>query len=101
MIAFIGLGNVGDQYKWTKHNTGFWVIDEFARRKKLKFYSAKSEYVFAKYKSKQILLMKPTTGMNQSGIAVKSIIEKYDLLVSDIYVLIDDVDLPLLQIPVL
>ena len=37
MIAFIGLGNVGDQFKWTKHNAGFWVIDEFARRKKLSF----------------------------------------------------------------
>ena len=82
MIAFIGLGNVGDQYKWTKHNAGFWVIDEFARRKKLVFIPAKSEYVFTKDKSKQILLMKPTTGMNQSGIAVKSMIGKWGLLIS-------------------
>ena len=95
MIAFIGLGNVGDQYKWTKHNAGFWAIDEFARRKKLVFNLAKSEYVFSKDKSKQLLLMKPTTGMNKSGIAVKSIIGKYDLLISNIYVLTDDVDLPL------
>ena len=95
MIAFIGLGNVGDQYKWTKHNAGFWVINEFARRKKLSFNPAKSNYVFAKHISKQILLMKPTTGMNQSGIAVKSLIEKWNLLIPDIYVLTDDVDLPL------
>ena len=95
MIAFIGLGNVGDQYKWTKHNAGFWVIDEFARRKKLAFNLGESDYVFAKQKSKQILLMKPTTGMNQSGIAVKAIVGKYDLLISDIYILTDDVDLPL------
>ena len=95
MIAFIGLGNVGDQYKWTKHNAGFWVIDEFARRKKLVFIPAKSEYVFTKDKSKQVLLMKPTTGMNQSGIAVKSMIGKWGLLISDIYVITDDVDLPL------
>ena len=95
MIAFIGLGNVGDHYKWTKHNAGFWVIDEFARRKKLVFTPGESEYVFARYKPKQILLMKPTTGMNQSGTAVKSIIRKWDLLISDIYVLTDDVDLPL------
>ena len=95
MIAFIGLGNVGDQYKWTKHNAGFWVIDEFARRKKLAFIAAKSGYVFAKHKSKQILLMKPTTGMNQSGIAVKSIIGKWGMLISEIYVITDDVDLPL------
>tara|TARA_B100001250_G_scaffold158009_1_gene135765 strand:+ start:75 stop:629 length:555 start_codon:yes stop_codon:yes gene_type:complete len=95
MIAFIGLGNVGDQYKSTKHNAGFWVIDEFARRKKLIFKPAKSEYVFTKYKSKQIFLMKPTTGMNRSGIVVKSIVRKLDLLISDTYVITDDVDLPL------
>ena len=95
MIAFIGLGNVGDQFKSTKHNAGFWVIDEFARRKKLVFKPAKSEYVFTKYKSKQIFLMKPTTGMNRSGIVVKSIVRKLDLLISDIYVITDDVDLPL------
>tara|TARA_Y100000768_G_scaffold354237_1_gene307085 strand:+ start:680 stop:1234 length:555 start_codon:yes stop_codon:yes gene_type:complete len=95
MIAFIGLGNVGDQYKWTKHNAGFWVINEFARRKKLVFNVGRSEYVFAKHKSKKLLLVKPTTGMNQSGIAVKSIIGKWDLLIPDIYVITDDVDLPL------
>ena len=95
MIAFIGLGNVGDQYKSTKHNAGFWVIDEFARRKKLVFKPAKSEYVFTKYKSKQIFLMKPTTGMNRSGTVVKSVVRKLGLLVSDTYVITDDVDLPL------
>ena len=95
MIAFIGLGNVGDEYKWTKHNAGFWVIDEFARRKKLVFIAEKSEYVFTKHKSKQILLMKPTTGMNRSGTAVKSIVGKWGLLISEIYILTDDVDLPL------
>ena len=95
MIAFIGLGNVGDQYKSTKHNAGFWVIDEFARRKKLVFKPSKSEYVFTKYKSKQVFLMKPTTGMNRSGIVVKAVVRKLDLLISDTYVITDDVDLPL------
>ena len=52
MIAFIGLGNVGFRYKETKHNAGFWVIDEFARRKKLSFSPAKTEYVFTKHKTK-------------------------------------------------
>ena len=37
MIAFIGLGNIGDQYADTKHNAGFWVVDEAARRQKLSF----------------------------------------------------------------
>ncbi len=95
MIAFIGLGNVGERYKNTKHNAGFWAIDEFAQRKKLLFSPAKTEYVFSIYESKQVLLVKPTTGMNRSGLAVKSIIKKWNLLISNIYVVIDDVDLPL------
>ena len=95
MIAFIGLGNVGSRYKETKHNAGFWVIDEFARRKKLSFSPAKTEYVFTKHKTKQVLLAKPTTGMNRSGLAAKAILRKWNLLISDIYIVIDDVDLPL------
>ena len=37
MIAFIGLGNIGDQYADTKHNAGFWVMDEVAQRQRLSF----------------------------------------------------------------
>mgnify|MGYP001476305371 CR=1 FL=1 len=95
MIAFIGLGNVGDQYKDTKHNAGFWVIDEFAQRQKLLFNPGEAEYVYTKYKQKQVLLVKPITGMNRSGVAVKSIIEKWNLIISDIHIITDDVDLPL------
>ena len=95
MIAFIGLGNVGALYEKTKHNAGFWAIDEFARRKKLSFSPSKKEYVFTKHKTKQVLLAKPTTGMNRSGLATKDILKKWNLLISDIYVIIDDVDLPL------
>ena len=95
MIAFIGLGNVGLQYEETKHNAGFWVINEFARRKRLSFSAAKKEYVFTKHKTKQVLLAKPTTGMNRSGLAAKAILKKWNIMISDIYVVIDDVDLPL------
>ena len=95
MIAFIGLGNVGDQYKETKHNAGFWVIDEFARRKKLSFSAARTGYVFTRHKTKHVLFAKPTTGMNRSGLAAKAILRKWNLLISDICIVIDDVDLPL------
>ena len=95
MIAFIGLGNIGDKYKATKHNAGFWVIDEFARRKNLSFNPGKGEYVFTKLKPKEVLLIKPTAGMNRSGTVIKTIVKKWDLVTSDIYVIIDDVDLPL------
>ena len=95
MLAFIGLGNVGHEYKRTKHNAGFWVVDEFSRRKNLVFNPGEGEYVFTKTTAKEVLLIKPTAGMNRSGLAVKSIVEKWNLVFSDIYIIIDDVDLPL------
>jgi PTH1 family peptidyl-tRNA hydrolase len=95
MIAFIGLGNPGDKYANTKHNAGFWVVDELARRQKLSFKPGKGPYVFAQHKRREVLLIKPTTGMNRSGNAVKDVANRWDLLPSDIHVIVDDVDLPL------
>jgi PTH1 family peptidyl-tRNA hydrolase len=95
MIAFIGLGNPDDKYANTKHNAGFWVVDELARRQKLSFKPGKGPYVFAQHKRREVLLIKPTTGMNRSGNAVKDVANRWDLLPSDIHVIVDDVDLPL------
>ena len=95
MIAFVGLGNVGDAYVNTKHNAGFWVVDEVARRHKLSFIPGVGEYIYAKFKREQALLVKPTTGMNRSGNAVVSILGHWDLNPSDIHIIVDDVDLPL------
>jgi len=95
MIAFIGLGNPGDKYANTKHNAGFWVVDELARRQKLSFKPGKGPYVFAQHQRREVLLVKPTTGMNRSGNAVKEVANLWSLLPSDIHVILDDVDLPL------
>ena len=95
MIAFIGLGNPGDKYANTKHNAGFWVVDELARGQKLSFKPGKGPYVFAQHQRREVLLVKPTTGMNHSGNAVKDVANRWDLLPSDIHVIVDDVDLPL------
>ena len=95
MIAFIGLGNVGEIYRKTKHNAGFWVLDEFANREKISFKPGGGEYLFTEHNRKNMLLVKPTTGMNKSGNAVKDIINHWNLLPEDICVVFDDVDLPL------
>ena len=95
MIAFIGLGNIGNEYAKTKHNAGFWSIDEFAIRNNLSFKPGRGSFVFSRFKSKQVVLAKPTAGMNKSGIAVKEIMDYWDILNSEIVVIIDDVDLPL------
>ncbi len=95
MIAFVGLGNVGNAYANTKHNAGFWVIDEIARRHKLSFTPGVGDYIYAEYKGHQVLLVKPTTGMNRSGNAVRSVLNYWGLDLSDIHIIVDDVDLPL------
>ena len=95
MIAFVGLGNIGDRYSKTKHNAGFWALDEFARRNKMVFEPGKGNYVFAKTKRNQVLLIKPTTMMNKSGKAVKDVLAQWGLLPSDVFIVLDDVDLPL------
>tara|TARA_B100000427_G_C15470444_1_gene578292 strand:- start:38 stop:592 length:555 start_codon:yes stop_codon:yes gene_type:complete len=95
MIAFIGLGNIGDKYAHTKHNAGFWVVDEFTRRKKLSYKPGDGDYVYAQLQHKEVVLVKPTTGMNQSGVAIKTLVNKKSILLQEIYIVVDDVDLPL------
>ncbi len=95
MIAIIGLGNPGDKYASTKHNAGFWVLDELARRQRLSFKLGKGDYVLAQHQRREVLLVKPTTGMNRSGIAVKDVSNRWNLFPQDIFAVVDDVDLPL------
>jgi len=94
MIAFIGLGNTDSQYTRTKHNLGFWVVDELARRWKLSFRPGKGDYIYTE-KSNRLFLFKPTSGMNRSGIPVKEIRDNWEISLFDLYVIVDDVDLPL------
>ncbi len=95
MLAFVGLGNVGDKYATTKHNAGFWVINELAERMQIAFRPGKGDYVFGKNKRSTVLLAKPTTGMNVSGLAVNSIMSYFDIDLNEMHIIVDDVDLPL------
>ena len=94
MIAFVGLGNSGNKYADTKHNAGFWILDEMASRFKISFKPGKGDYVVA-IKPNKFLLFKPTTGMNNSGKAVQDISNSWNLITKDICIILDDVDLPL------
>ena len=89
MIAFIGLGNPGDKYANTKHNAGYWVLDELANRQKLGFKPGKGDYIFAQNQKREMLLVKPTTGMNLSGIAVKDVTSRWNLLPSETFIILD------------
>ena len=95
MKAFVGLGNPGPEHANTKHNAGFWVMDELARRWTVQFQPGKGSFVYAEAAEQDVLLVKPTTGMNASGVAVKTIVNDYGIAITDLNVVVDDVDLPL------
>ena len=94
MKLIVGLGNPGDNYSLTKHNFGFWVIDRLVKQSSLKYKAGKGDYVYAK--SKKYMFVKPTTYVNNSGIAINQILNYYDILKSDdIIVVYDDIDFDL------
>ena len=95
MVVFIGLGNIGDEYSSTKHNAGFWVVNELAKRMNISFKPGKGDYVYAEDRNKDIILVKPTTGMNRSGLAVQQVLDKWNVELENLYLIVDDVDLNL------
>ena len=97
MKLIVGLGNPGAQYKGTRHNIGFAVIDEIARRAAVGFESAPAEAVIAKWRRPEggALLAKPLTFMNLSGQAVGEIARYFKVDVPDVLIVVDEVQLPL------
>jgi PTH1 family peptidyl-tRNA hydrolase len=95
--AIVGLGNPGSQYKGTRHNVGFDVIDEIARRQSVGFESAPAEALIAKWRRPEeaVLLVKPLTFMNLSGQAIGELARYFKIEVTDLIVVVDEVHLPL------
>ena len=94
MIA--GLGNPGAEYQQTAHNLGFMAVDLLAREcgLELAHREAQALTAAARLEGQEVLLAKPQTYMNLSGMAVARLLEKYGLEVSDLIVLVDDAALP-------
>ena len=95
MFVFVGLGNIGDEYSSTKHNAGFWVVNELAKRMNIAFKPGKGDYVYAEDRNKGIVLVKPTTGMNRSGLATRQVVDKWNIELENLHLIVDDVDLQL------
>jgi PTH1 family peptidyl-tRNA hydrolase len=90
-----GLGNIGAEYKNTRHNIGFQILDALSGASNISFtdkrYGFVAEY---KYKARTFILLKPTTYMNLSGRAVAYWMQKEDIEISNVLVLVDDLALP-------
>jgi len=96
MKMIVGLGNPGAKYKNTKHNIGFIAVDEFAIQHKMEFSKTKFESLYAEafVGTEKVLLVKPQTFMNDSGRAVRQLIDYFNVEVKDLVIIYDDLDLP-------
>ncbi|MDR7002287.1 aminoacyl-tRNA hydrolase [Neobacillus niacini] len=96
MKLMVGLGNPGKQYEHTRHNVGFDVIDELARRFDIRLDQSKLKglYGIGFYKGDKVLLLKPLTYMNLSGESIRAVMDYYDIDLEDLLVIYDDLDLP-------
>ena len=90
-----GLGNIGDEYQNTRHNIGFMILDAFAKASNISFedkrYGMVSE---VRYKGRIFVLLKPSTFMNRSGLALNYWLKKHKIPLDKLLVLVDDIALP-------
>ena len=91
----VGLGNIGDKYKNTRHNIGFKVLDKLAENKEINFETKRlGDITRFRYKGRTFILLKPNTFMNLSGKAVKYWQKIENIPLENILVITDDLNLP-------
>lgn len=97
IFLFIGLGNPGPEYKNSRHNIGFMVMNEIAARLGENFSRLQSQalVIKARHNNNQVVLAKPQTFMNLSGQAAIALLKFYKIPLENLLVIYDDVDLPL------
>jgi PTH1 family peptidyl-tRNA hydrolase len=93
----VGLGNPDPEYQWTPHNLGFMAVDELANRNAIRVERPEGKALVGRGKiaGEDVVLAKPQTYMNLSGVSVRELLGKYELEVSDLLVMWDEVQLPL------
>lgn len=97
MKLIVGLGNPGDKYRDTRHNVGFMVVDKLAHELggKDARWESSTKHKAEIAKAGEVVLVKPDTYMNASGVAVGSVARFYKVKPEDVWVIHDDIDLPL------
>ena len=97
MKLIVGLGNPGDEYKNTRHNVGFMVLDSWMNYHNYKFDKNKfiGEYSIIKYNNEDVIILKPLSFMNLSGTVVLAFVNYFKIDIDDILVIYDDKDIEL------
>ncbi|MFP3904415.1 MAG: aminoacyl-tRNA hydrolase [Armatimonadota bacterium] len=97
MRCITGLGNPGPKYEQTRHNIGFWVIDRLSQRHHVPLRKRRfdSEFARGRIRQQDVILLKPQTMMNRSGLAVEAVARFYDFDPSDLLIIYDDIALDL------
>jgi PTH1 family peptidyl-tRNA hydrolase len=97
MKIIVGLGNPGKEYKNTRHNIGYMVLEELASRYSIEKQESKFDAIIGqlRIKGEKVLLVKPLTFMNLSGQSVQPLVHWHKLELTDLMVVYDDMDLPL------
>lgn len=91
----VGLGNPGEEYRLTRHNIGFMVVDRLAQRHRILVQKRRfgAVFGFGRMNERSVILAKPMTFMNMSGSAVKKLTNYFNLNTQDLLVIHDDIDL--------
>jgi len=95
MFLIVGLGNPGEQYKSTRHNIGFMIVDSLAKKLDLLDWEDSKPFMGEITNNQDVFLLKPGTFMNLSGQAVKKTVEDRGVKLENLWVIQDEADLPL------
>ena len=97
MKLIVGLGNPGQEYKNTRHNVGFMVVEELARELRVirQKYVHSGVVAWTRFHGETLLIAKPLTFMNLSGKAVQQMVKANHITLSELMVVVDDLDLEL------
>jgi PTH1 family peptidyl-tRNA hydrolase len=101
-LVLAGLGNPGDKYQGTRHNIGFEVLDNLAKQHNFDDFTLKKDFkaLFSQQviSGNRVILIKPHTYMNDSGVAIRSVLDFYKIPPSNLVVIHDELDIPFGQI---
>ena len=95
MYLIVGLGNPENEYAHTRHNMGFDAINEIAKKNNINITKTKFKalYEIGIIQRKKVILLKPQTYMNSSGISIKEVADFYNIKPEEIIIIYDDIDI--------